>query len=170
MVETITFHIFAADFTPEKSWDLVDWCHRHGADEFTLSIVGTVPEINELGDAFDLATGPFLLPEGQRRMLSKQRGEGWIRRVPLWRLNQDSIDALRRLLRHGVFSGYYESSGSAWYEDLMLYRAAELMLGVVSHEREGIVRVVQNEKDELDAQGFVLRPKGEWVGYSDAGA
>src|SRR5579859_3475364 len=98
MSEIITLHIFAADFTPEKSWDLVSWCHRHGAEEFTLSIVGTAPEIDQLGEAFDLATGPFLLPEAQRRRLSRFAGEDWIRRVPLWRLNEDSIQILQQLL------------------------------------------------------------------------
>jgi len=39
------------------------------------------------------------------------------------------------------------------------------MLGVVSHENEGLMRVTARECDLLTAEGFVLRPFGAMVGY-----
>ena len=47
----------------------------------------------------------------------------------------------------------------------MIYRNGELMLGVVSHENEGVVRVTARECDLLKAEGFVLKPYGAMVGY-----
>jgi hypothetical protein len=39
------------------------------------------------------------------------------------------------------------------------------MLGVISHEGEGILRIQASEHLCLDQAGLPYRLKGEWVGY-----
>jgi hypothetical protein len=56
----------------------------------------------------------------------------------------------------------YEPSG-AWYEDPVLFRKGEMMLGIVTHESEGVLLVNAAERAELDSLGFTYRTKGEWV-------
>ena len=47
----------------------------------------------------------------------------------------------------------------------MFYREGELMLGVVSHEGEGILRVTPEERQSLERDGFPFRVSGRYVGY-----
>jgi hypothetical protein len=164
MAQVLTLHLFEDDVTPEQSWELVEWCNRSGADEFNLGIVGTFPEIDELGNAFDKAVRPFLLSPAPRRMLPKYAGDDAIRDIPLWSLNAGSILVLRSVLPKGIFH-CYEMGGSAWYEDLNVYREGELMLGVVSHEGEAILRISPAEQKELDALGIKVRERGKYVQY-----
>ena len=39
------------------------------------------------------------------------------------------------------------------------------MLGIVSHENEGILRVTEAEKRILEVEGFPFRSFGSYVGY-----
>ena len=47
----------------------------------------------------------------------------------------------------------------------MFYRHGELILGVVLHEGEGILRVTSEERQLLERDGFPFRISGEYVGY-----
>jgi hypothetical protein len=46
----------------------------------------------------------------------------------------------------------------------VLYRWSEIMLGVVSHEAEGVLRILPDEQRLLDEAGIPYRLKGESVG------
>jgi hypothetical protein len=85
------------------------------------------------------------------------------REVPLWTLTSESTAALRSWLPKGILYCYVPSD--AWLEDLILYRRGLMMLGVISHEGEGVLRVSAPERDELLALGFVFEPYGQWVRY-----
>ena len=47
----------------------------------------------------------------------------------------------------------------------MFYRHGELILGVVSHEGEGILRVTPEERQLSEREGFPFRTSGAYVGY-----
>jgi hypothetical protein len=86
-----------------------------------------------------------------------------MRSTALWQLNSAALIAMQEFLPEGLFSNSVGKEGR--FEDPVFYRKGEFMLGVVSHENEGIVRVTATEYRLLEAQGFNLRHVGTMVGY-----
>ena len=74
-----------------------------------------------------------------------------------------SLVALQDFLTGGIFT--CEVGAVGWLEDLTLYRRGELMLGIVSHESEGILRVSHEERQLLEQGGFLFHAYGPCVGY-----
>jgi hypothetical protein len=149
----------------EPSWRLVEWCIDKGANEFTLAqiLVGDndVPAVPQF-QAFDKLTARHRLPAAPREQLSRRPDEEWVRKTDLWMLNKETILVLKQVLPEGVFTCDVGSEG--WFEDLAIYRRGNLMLGIVSHEREGILQVTGEEKRELESAGYsltVLPPKDQ---------
>ncbi len=109
------------------------------------------------------------LANAQRGHLTGRRADerDFIRPLELWRLTSKSLAVLEEFFPNGVFS--YEASAEGWLEDLMLYRHidrhSELVLGVVSHEGEGMLRVTNQEQRQLERDGFPFRLRGTYVGY-----
>jgi len=165
--ELIALSINAKDYDALKSWQLASWCRKHGADEWTLTAMSLKgPKEAAWLESFDEATKPFRLPTAKRRSLTAQRpiSQGdFIKPTELWRLNTASFAVLQEVLPEGLF--HYQVEKGSWLEYPVLYRRGEFMLGVVSHEHEGIVRVTNTERHTLEAEGFVSRPRGLYVGY-----
>jgi hypothetical protein len=141
----------------EASWQLVEWCMSKGADEFTLAGVhtgGDDPSSVALFQAFDKVATGYRLPPAPREHLSKRPNEEWMQDTSLWRLNEETILLLKQVLPEGVFT--YDVGSEAWFEDLAVYRQRNLMLGIISHEREGILQVTEREKAELESAGYCL--------------
>lgn len=163
MEEFITRHIYTTDYDPAKTWELATWCRLHGANEWTLT---TVPERGDRSGAirhFEEVHEPFRLPTAERRQLTSSRNNSFIRPTPLWRLNSASLVALQEFLPDGLFS--YPVSKRGTFEDPVFYRNGNLILGVVSHEREGIVRVTAKECQLMETEGFIMKRFGTNVGY-----
>ena len=163
MQSYIIGHLYETDYTPEQFLQLVKWCRKHGADEWTLT---TTPIKNDRSGAirhFEEVNEPFRLPPAERRQLTMSGGKPFLRPTPLWRLNTDALNTLQQFLPEGLFS-YSEETGGV-FEDPVFYRNGELMLGVVSHEEEGIIRVTPEEYRSLRAQDFIIRDFGTYVGY-----
>ena len=129
-----------------------------------MTVVGA--ETN-LFDRFENATRDFCLPKAKRRQLTAYKSaagsDDFIRPTELWRLNSKSFAVLPEFLPDGLFT--YESSETGWFENPVFYRNGEFMLGVVSHENEGILRVTEAEKQILEVEGFPFRSFGSYVGY-----
>lgn len=49
----------------------------------------------------------------------------------------------------------YEPQDDAWFENPVLYRAGDLMLGVLSHEAFAVLRLSDLEAGELASAGFI---------------
>lgn len=81
----------------------------------------------------------------------------------MWRLTSASFAILQELLPAGFFA--YEPADDGWFEDPAFYRNGEFMLGAVSHESEGILRVTETERRLLEAEVFKFQPHGSYVGY-----
>lgn len=172
MEELVTLHLFAEDYPTALFWKLVRWCRDRGAEEWNVTVIetrkGKKAEISIAND-FDSRTAPFRLANARRRHLTGRRADGtdFIRPLELWRLTSKSLAVLEEFFPNGVFS--YEASAEGWLEDLILYRHidrhSELMLGVVSHEGEGVLRVTNQEQRQLERDGFPFRLRGTYVGY-----
>ena len=118
-------------------------------------------------ERFDDMTEHFRLPKAKRRSLTAY-GSGFgpnafTRSTELWRLTSASFAVLQEFLPDGFFTN--KSTKEGWFEDPVFYRNGEFMLGVVSHENEGIVRVTEAERRLLIAEGFKFRSFGSYVGY-----
>jgi hypothetical protein len=155
-------HIFGEDLPPNRGWELLDWCHASGADEFTIYAIesGEHPEI--VFEPFDLAVSAFKRPPAPRRRLSWRPDEEPVAETELWALTPETLAAIHYAFPRGPFD-YYPTDG--WFEDLWVYRAGELMLGIITHEQEGVLRVTQQEKHELKRLGFPFRDTSRYVGY-----
>lgn len=86
-----------------------------------------------------------------------------MRPLELWRLTSQSFAALKQFSPDGVLKD--QTDGQGGYEDLVLYRQGELMLGLVSHEGKGILRVTDQERLSLERNGLPFRAFGAYVGY-----
>lgn len=174
--ELITLHIHAEDYDRLKSWQLASWCKQHGATDWTITAVKVKRAGTALFEHFDKVTAPFRLPTAKRRSLmargSGTRPDAFIKPTELWRLNSASFTVLQEFLPDGLCpnapprpKNKNHSGKEGWFEDPVFYRNGEFMLGVVSHEREGIVRVTESERRLLEVEGFAFRPFGAYVGY-----
>ena len=163
MSELITLHLYAEDYDLKKSWQLVEWCLSQGADEWTISQVTVQKENTPLFDQFDAATAALRRPTVVREHLTAYSHNGFTRPANLWTLTPAAFPVLQEFLPLGPFA--YQSGPEGWFEDLEVYRRGELMLGVVSHEQEGVLRVTESERTLLIGRGFPFRVNGSYVGY-----
>jgi hypothetical protein len=161
----LTLHVFDDDLAPDaRDRALLDWCLSRGADAFTLSIIETSGGSREFGDALEARLAPYECSVSEvHRVGEGQPGAYWTRPSRLWRLTAASADILWAALDGSLLS--YYPSGDSWCEDPKLYRAGELMLGVISHESEGVLRIRPDEQVLLDMAELPYRLQGEWVGY-----
>lgn len=74
------------------------------------------------------------------------------RRTRLWELNPDTVGALQQALPNGLLA--YDPEGQGWFEDPILYREGDLLLGVLSHEAFAVLRISVLESVRFSAAGF----------------
>jgi hypothetical protein len=142
-------------FTPAllgvaESWRLARWCLERGADELSVRVLcaeGQGRRADDFEDAFEARQ----LPSDLRRVpfAPDDQPAGLVR---LWRLDEEALSSLRTFLPDGLFTHRIDPHG--WLEDPMLFREGQLMLGIVTHEREGVLRVTPEELRELERVGF----------------
>jgi|SRR5436190_9710928 len=150
------------DITPEQGWDLLAWCRVHRADEFTVSALVTANESVRM-KTFFAKLDPYTAPRAPRRLLSAPVGGQFTREIELWKLNAETERILRQEWSPGFASPEYDED--LWLEDLIVYRAGEFMMGVLSHENGGVLRVTEPEIDDLRRSGFPDRESVPWVGF-----
>ena len=126
---------------------------RFGANEFTIDFVASSPSRAADGwEQFDEIVRPLALGEATRERMSGRTADDLSRPTERWTLNETSIDALKEALAEGFFQ--YDPWQDGSFEDPILYRDGELMLGVLSHEAFAVLRLTASESQELDAAGF----------------
>lgn len=153
-------------FTPallgvKESWRLARWWLEQGADEFTVRVLcaeGQGTRADQFEDIFD---DRFV--ETDLRHVVAALDEESERHVRLWRLDEEALQALRSFLPDGLFTQRVDPHG--WLEDLMLFRSGELVLGVVTHQREGLVRVRADQLRELERIGFDFAPEATAIRF-----
>ena len=157
-------YLSADDYSTDASWQLAEWCLERGVDEFTIQCLGSSPSVNALTwQPFADLVGLFARPSAMRRRLTAASVAELSRPTELWEFNATTLLALRGVLREGLFD--YRTSHDGWFEDPILYRNGELMLGVVTHESSAVLRLSEEEWPLFTAAGFPSHETSEWIGY-----
>jgi hypothetical protein len=150
-------HVLSADAVDAiASRRLLAWLLEQGADEFTLDVMAIEGIDAPLADAFEDALAPWALPLARRRVVYRWTDTDGTREVRRWRLTPLSLALVEEYLDEGVFS--YDVRERGWFEDPAIYRGEALLLAVITHEREGYIRLAPPEAAALIALGV---PVGE---------
>ena len=158
-----TRFIATEDLDAEQTWRLAEWCLARGADEFGLTIMGLQGHPEPFNDRFLAATADYRLPEAPRPHATTYVGQDDRRPTPLWAASAGLLATLREFFPEGLFTYMTSAHEEGWLEDPTLYREGEIMLGVVSHEGEGFLRLTALEAVQLAALGIPTRDAGTWV-------
>jgi hypothetical protein len=155
--------IAASDVTPDQTWRLLEWCAQHGADEFTVAMLALEgSSATFLGEA-EAALKPFERPTALRRALTVLVGRPAVQPTKLWSLNAESIAILKRLFTEGLFTYPTSEWEVGCLEDPAFYRDGGVMLGVVSHEREGVLSLTESEQAQVAALKIPTRDRPQWI-------
>lgn len=141
-----------SDYSAEETWRVVEWCRDHGASEFTVDPLGFDTTGKNVSKWLASALGKHRRQSGIRERMSGPTADALTRATELWTLDESSIDVLKKALPNGFFE--YEPRDGGWFEDPILYRDGQLMLGVLSHEAFAVLRVSESELEQLAAAGF----------------
>ena len=141
-----------SDYSAEETWRLVDWCRGAGADEFTVDPLGFDTIGKNASRWFENAVRSHRRETGIRERMSGPTADALTRATELWSLNEATIGVLKQALRNGLFE--YEPRDGGWFEDPILYREGQLMLGVLSHEAFAVLRVSADEVAQLAEAGL----------------
>jgi hypothetical protein len=90
-------------------------------------------------------------------------GQAQVQSTEVWSYSPESLAVLKDLFPDGLFE--YPAGGhpDGWLEDPAFYRQGALVLGVVSHEREGLMDLTELEWAAFSAAGFLSHDRGEWI-------
>jgi len=146
-------YLAPSDYPATAAWQLVDWCRSIGADEFTIDWVESdTRTAGTTRNPLEKSVQQFARREQTRERMSGRTADDLRRTTKLWTLNDVTMKALRDALPGGVLS--YDPTEPGWFEDPVFYREGNLMLGVLSHEAFGVLRVSAGEAARLSAAGF----------------
>jgi hypothetical protein len=128
--------------TPEKSRALLEFCRSCGATVFAVNFLYVKGEKNErVMEAFYEKLLPF---SAGQQVLECIEGSGF-RAQPCWTLNDSSIELILRDTSGDLFA--YDILHQP--EDWLFYRADFILLQIVSHEQEAILRVSATEYERF---------------------
>lgn len=139
-----------------ESRRLLAWLLEQGADEFTIEVMAMQGTDAPVADAFEDALDPWALPIARRRVVYRWTDRAGTREVRLWRLTAESLVLLEDFLPDGILASDVRDLG--WFEDLAIYRRGALVLGVISHEGEGYIRLDGDDLTTLLALGVPVGP------------
>jgi len=123
-----------------------------GADEFSITVMAMQDTQAPFADAFEDELGRFERDVAMREVVSDDMELEVVRPVRLWSLDEQSVERLLTFLDDGLF--HSPAGPDGWLENLAIYRAGELVLGIVSHHREGVLRLTAGEYAALAALGI----------------
>lgn len=153
-----------ADFWPgTRTWRLVEWCAARGIDEFSLAFMSAGVKLGPDLEAADNRLHPFSRGKAERMLMSVPLGQSQIQPTEVWSYSPESLVVLTQLFPGGLFEYPSGPFPEEWLEDPAFYRRGELMLGVVSHEGEGIMDLTSLEWAEFSAAGFCSHDRGKWI-------
>jgi hypothetical protein len=146
-------YLAPSDFSAAESWRLVSWCQSIGADEFTVDCVVANDVLwPKRWESFEKLIHRFYHGEQKRERMSGRTADDLVRTTKVWELNDATIHALTHALPDGLLA--YDPSDESSFENPILYRQGRLLLGVLSHEAFGVLRVSDDEAHALGQAGF----------------
>ena len=152
--------IFKEDYPGHRSWSLLDWCVQRGADEFSLQMLWLEGSDAPLVEAAEKELARFALAPAPREFVI---GTPSVREAPLWSLTSESIAVLKRLFVDGLFMNPTSAWEEGCFEDPTFYRRGALLLGIVTHEFEGLLSVTEAELAELEQAGYTSFERSKWL-------
>lgn len=85
------------------------------------------------------------------------------RDAPLWALTPETIASLRAHMPNGISTTM--RAGIRGIEDIDVYRHSEFMMGMITHEHGGVLRLKPIEFAQLGRIAFPHRESVPWIGY-----
>lgn len=156
-------YVFEHGLRGDRGPRLLRYLLEHGADEFSVRVMTLQDVQAPFADAFEDELGPYERAMATRRVLTASTPADFVRPVRLWTLNEATVERLLSFLDEGLF--HSPAGPDGWLEDLTIYRGGELVLGLVSHEREGVLRLSHDEHPQVAALGIPSEATAEWVDY-----
>ena len=156
-------YVFEYSLRGERGPRLLRFLLDHGADEFSIKVMALQDTRAPFADAFEDELGPYERAPARRRVVVDADPLGRTREVRLWNFSEASLDRLLSFLDNGVF--HWPAGPDGWPEDLILYRRGELVLGLVSHEHEGVLRLTSHELLEAARIGIPYESMAECIDY-----
>jgi hypothetical protein len=156
-------YVFEHSLRDERGPRLLRYLLDHGADEFSITVMALQDVQAPFADAFEDELGPHERAPAVRRTLTASTPTDFIRPVRLWAFNETTLERLLSFLHVGLF--HWPAGPDGWLEDLTIYRGGELVLGLVSHEQEGVLRLTHQEHSEVAALDIPSEATAEWIGY-----
>lgn len=142
---------------------LLRYLLERGADEFSITVMAFHDTPAPFADAFEDELDPYTRPIARRRVLAGPDRHDLVRDVRLWAFDSASLERLLSFLDNGIF--HWPAGPDGWLEDLTIYRQGELVLGLASHEHEGVLRLTEPELSEVAALDIPLARHAEFIGY-----
>ena len=156
-------YVFEHSLRGERGPRLLRYLLEHGADEFSITVMALQDTPAPFVDAFEDELAPYERAVAPRRALTASTPTDFVRPVRLWTFNEASLERLLSFLDKGLF--HWPAGPDGWLEDLTIYRQDELVLGLVSHEQQGVLRLTANEHHEVAALDIPSEVTGEWIGF-----
>jgi hypothetical protein len=117
------------------------------------------PLLEEVTAAFS----PFQRPAKIRQHLTGTTMKDLRRTTDLWSLTLETIELLKEYFSEGLFTYPTSEWDNGCLEDPTFYRGGTLMLGIVSHEREGVLTLTAGEHDEVEGLGLATHQRSRWI-------
>jgi len=147
----------------ERGPRLLRYLLQRGADELAISVMALQDTPAPFADAFEDEMAPFARGVAPRRTPASPPATNVVHPVRLWSFDDRSLRHLLSFLDDGLF--HCPPGPDGWLEDLAIYRAGELVLGLVSHELEGVLCLTAEEHAEVARLDIPSQPTAEWIGY-----
>jgi hypothetical protein len=156
-------YVFHAGLRGERGLQLLRYLLDQGADEFSIRVMALHDTAAPFADAFEDELGPFEHSVAARRVVADDGAHDRTRAVRLWSFTAESLARLSSFLDDDIV--HCPPGPDGWLEDLTIYRRGELVLGLVSHEREGVLRLTAPELDAIAARGIPFERTAESIRY-----
>lgn len=156
-------YVFERSLRGERGRRLLRYLLERGADEFSITVAALQDTPAPFADAFEDELARYERAAARRRVVSGADAHDPTRSVRLWTLDEESLEHLLSFVDRSLF--HWPAGPDGWLEDLTVYRRGELLLGLVSHEQEGVLRLTPEELAEVAALDIPFETTAEWIGY-----
>ncbi|HET9066581.1 MAG TPA: hypothetical protein VFN22_12240 [Gemmatimonadales bacterium] len=150
-------HVTEHDLRGERGPQLLRYLLECGADEFSITVMAMQDTPAPFVDAFEDEFEPYARPAAVRRVIGTAETMGEARTVRLWTLDDASLTRLLSFVDTGLF--HWPAGPDGWFEDLLVYRRGDLVLGLASDERAGLLCLTPQEHAAVAALGIASSPK-----------
>lgn len=125
---------------------------QQGADEFSIRVMALQDTQAPFADAFEDELAPYERAMAPRSVVTSLPPTDVIRAVRLWSFTAASLERLLSFADDGIVQ--WPAGPDGWFEDLTIYRNHDLVLVVISADREAVLRLAPAEHAALAGLGI----------------